>query len=180
MRVISGSAKGHRLKSPKGSAIRPALDKIKGAIFNILGDLEGMKVLDLFAGTGSIGIEALSRGAKLATFIDNSRPALQLVHHNLEKCRLADRGHIVKLKLPLELGHLPRTYSPFDIVFVDPPYDQKLINPTLRRLVREKILAPSGIVVIEHSPREKIAEDVGLTIIDERKYGQTIISFLKM
>ncbi|MBI4373493.1 MAG: 16S rRNA (guanine(966)-N(2))-methyltransferase RsmD [Deltaproteobacteria bacterium] len=180
MRVISGTAKGRLLKGPKGPAIRPAIAKVKGAIFNILGEMEGRKVLDLFAGTGSVGIEALSRGAKIATFVDSTRAALDLIHHNLTKCHLTPSGHIVKLRLPLELGRLPRLHAPYDIAFVDPPYDQGLINPTLRRLVREKILGPRGMVVVEHSPREKISEDVGLTLVDERKYGQTLVTFLKI
>ncbi len=179
MRVITGSARGRRLAGPRVAGIRPASDKVKEAVFNILGVLEGLRVLDLFAGSGSLGVEALSRGAEKATFVDSSFQAIQLIEKNLERCQFSKQALVLKLKLPLELGRIGQANIPYDIVFVDPPYDHRLVNATLRRLVREKILAPSGIVVVEHSPREKITSDVGLTLVDERKYGQTLITFLK-
>jgi 16S rRNA (guanine(966)-N(2))-methyltransferase RsmD len=159
--------------------IRPALDKVKEAIFNILGDIKGLAVLDLYAGTGSVGIEALSRGAGRATFVDSAREAINLVEKNLERVKLSRKGSAQKLKLPLELSRLRTGGRPYDLIFVDPPYDEKLVNPTLRRIVREKLVVPLGRVVVEHSPRERILEDVGLTILDQRKYGQTLISFLR-
>jgi len=181
MRVISGQAKGRVLLGPKSDRIRPALDKIKGAIFNILwnilGNIEGAKVLDLFAGTGSIGIEAISRGASEAVFVDEGTEALQLIRKNLVLCRFENRGKIIRLPIPRQLSRL-KNQGPFQLIFVDPPYDKDLVNPTLRAINKEKILAPDGIIIVEHSPRELI-EEVGLSIIDSRKYGQTLISFLK-
>jgi 16S rRNA (guanine966-N2)-methyltransferase len=179
MRVIAGLQKGRRLFGPKSDDIRPALDKIKGAIFNILGDISGTKVLDLFAGTGSVAIEALSRGASRAVFVDNGTEALLLIRKNLEICRFEDEGLVVKADLPYRLHKLVRKEGPFDLIFVDPPYDKALVNPSLRLIVKEKILAPAGMVIVEHSPRESIGEDSGLILADQRKYGQTVISFLK-
>jgi 16S rRNA (guanine(966)-N(2))-methyltransferase RsmD len=177
MRVIAGSQKGRILAGPKSAKIRPALDKVKQAIFNILGDVEGLQVLDLFAGTGSIGIEALSRGAHFAVFADSEPEALRLIRENLKRTDFEKQARILKLRLPFRRFTDPP--FPFDLIFVDPPYDRNLVNPTLRAIAREKILAPRGTVVVEHSPREPIEEDVGLAIIDRRKYGQTLISFLK-
>ncbi len=180
MRIIAGTAKGLTLLGPKSDAIRPALDKVKGAIFNILYDVSGKTVLDLFAGTGSVGIEALSRGAASATFVDGSPEALKIVRENLKRAQFEDRAQVLKVRLPFnQWNRLP---AQFDLIFNDPPYDRRLVNPTLRAIAREKILAPGGIVIVEHSPRESIEEDlevVGLVLTDQRKYGQTLISFLK-
>lgn len=173
MRIIGGTFKGRRLAGPKSTLIRPALDQVKQAVFNILGDIEGLRVLDLFAGTGSIGIEALSRGASFAVFVDKEPEALRLIRENLRQLGLEKQAAILKRRLPFNLP--PPT---FDLIFVDPPYDRDQVNQTLRAIAREKILAPLGTVVVEHSPREQVDEDVGLFVVDQRKYGQTYVSFL--
>ncbi|MDO8644346.1 MAG: 16S rRNA (guanine(966)-N(2))-methyltransferase RsmD [bacterium] len=190
MRIIAGQAKGRLLKTPKGKGIRPALDKVKGAVFNILQHgigLEGSSVLDLYAGTGNIGIEALSRGAAQATFVDDSKEAIDLIGENLKRTGFEGKGDVVVLRLPWGLKRW-KGKRDYDLIFVDPPYDKELVMPTLELLAREKILAPSGRIVVEHSPREKITVGAGfprpgvettpLQIIDQRKYGQTIITFL--
>ncbi len=178
MRVIAGSAKGRLLRGPKSTAIRPALDKVKGAIFNILHDVRGLNVLDLFAGTGSIGIEALSRGAQSTTFVDGGPEALALIHQNLKICGLNEAATVLRLSLPRDLRRLGKRFEPFDLIFVDPPYDKDLVNPTLAAVQGEKLLAPGGIIVVEHSPRES-AETNGLILQNERKYGQTRVSFFR-
>jgi len=165
------------LAGPKSDKIRPALDKVKQAIFNILGNIEGCRVLDLFAGTGSIGIEALSRGAVHAVFVDGDPEAIRLIRKNLQQTGFDDPARVLRLQIPSELKRI--RHSTFDLIFIDPPYDRNLVNPTIRAVAREKILAPRGTVVVEHSPREPIADDAGLTLVDQRKYGQTVISFLK-
>ncbi len=174
MRIISGTHKGRTLHGPKSDRIRPAIDKVKQAIFNILGDVSGLQVLDLFAGTGSVGIEALSRGATHATFVDQLPEALQLIKKNLEMCQLLHRAKIVKVGV--------QNFEPlqsYDLIFVDPPYDKSIVTPTLRQIASQKILAPNGFIIVEHSPRELPEEVSGLELIDQRKYGQTLVSFLK-
>ena len=179
MRVIAGSAKGRRLIGPKSDRIRPALDKVKEAIFNILGDIDHLRVLDLFAGTGSIGIEALSRGAGHVVLADSGPEALQIIRKNLEICRFSNKASILKVRLPADISRIAKKQAPFDLIFVDPPYDRNLVGPTLRKIAEEKILAPRGTAVVEHSPREEIREECGLVLTDQRRYGQTRISFLR-
>lgn len=181
MRVIAGTAKGRTLIGPKSHAIRPALDKVKGAVFNILFDVSDQTALDVFAGTGAIGVEALSRGARRAVFLDASPEALQIIQKNVSLCRFADRADILKAKLPDDLKSVARKtgIGRFDLIFVDPPYDKDLVNPTLREIAKLGILTPDGQVIVEHSPRETILETAGLILKDQRKYGQTMISFLE-
>lgn len=178
MRIIAGSAKGRRLVGPRSDRIRPALDKVKQAIFNILGTIDGTRALDLFAGTGSIGIEALSRGAAQAAFVDADPEALKIVHKNLSLCRFEERADVLRMKIPAGLASWRKKGGPFDLIFVDPPYDRDLVNPTLAAIPRADLLSPSGWVVVEHSPREKIHRDCGLEVMSQRSYGQTIVSFL--
>ncbi len=176
MRVIAGSAKGRKLVAPRGSETRPALAKVKEAIFSILGPIEGNQVLDLFAGTGSIGIEALSRDAKHVTFVENGGAALKALHRNIELCRF--QGSATTLSSPVDrtLKRLAQKKQKFDLIFVDPPYDQGLVQSTLEPL--DKVLADKGTVVVETSQREGIQETEALQITDQRSYGQTRITFL--
>ncbi len=182
MRVISGFAKGRTLYGPKGEGIRPAIDKVKQAVFNILGPVEGFQVMDLFAGTGSVGIEALSRGASFGVFVDFGSEALSLVQKNLHICQMEASAKIIKWKLPVGLHKalqkiLKRTEG-FDLVFVDPPYDKGLVAPSLKEVFEHRLVKEGGEVVVEHSPREEIPENDLWRLRDQRKYGQTYISFL--
>lgn len=179
MRVISGTHKGRTLRGPKSHDIRPAIDKVKGAIFNILYDVSQKKVLDLFAGTGSIGLEALSRGAAHAVFVDYGAEALGLIRKNIEICQLESRSTVIKHKIPQGLERVLQRLAPFDLIFVDPPYDRDLVNPTLQKIASSRLLSPEGMILVEHSPRETIGEIPGLRLTDQRKYGQTVISFLE-
>jgi 16S rRNA (guanine966-N2)-methyltransferase len=181
VRVIAGSAKGRTLIGPKSHAIRPALDKVKGAIFNILFDVTDLNVLDVFAGTGSIGIEALSRGARYAVFLDASPEAIGVIQKNLELCRFNETAKILRAKLPEDLRTVAKRsgVESFDLIFVDPPYDKDLVNPALRRIAELKLLAEGGRIIVEHSPRETIQDHPGLNLKDQRNYGQTLISFLE-
>ncbi len=181
MRIIAGIAKGRRLVGPKSDRIRPALDQVREAVFNILGPFSGHeRVLDLFAGTGSVGLEALSRGAQDAVFVDLGVEALQLIRKNITLCRFEEQSTILRLKVPQQVSKLAKSTPPsFDLIFVDPPYDRDLVNPTLEAIASQKLLAPSGRVVVEHSPRETIHDAIGLFLFDTRKYGQTMISFLR-
>ena len=151
MRVITGTARGTKLKTPEGMLTRPTTDRVKEALFNIIQfDIAG-DVLDLFAGTGQLGIEALSRGARSAVFVDESRAAVQLVRANLALCRL--QGDVVQGE---SLGYL-RTCGKFDLIFLDPPYDTGLLDKALENVVQFDILAEGGIICLLYtspSPRD--------------------------
>ena len=144
MRVITGSARGRKLKTPENYDIRPTTDNVKESLFNIIQfDLEGRRVLDLFAGTGQLGIEALSRGAKSCVFVDESREAVKIVRENLKTCGLG--GTVVQADA---LDYLLRAES-FDLIFVDPPYDACLYEPVLERLMQVDKLSDGGIIICE-------------------------------
>lgn len=167
MRVITGTARGTKLKTPEGMLTRPTTDRVKEALFNIIQfDIAG-DVLDLFAGTGQLGIEALSRGARSAVFVDESRAAVQLVRTNLAHCRL--QGDVVQGEA---LGYL-RTCGKFDLIFLDPPYDTGLLDKALANVVQFDILAEGGIIVCE-SRREKELPQLPQPyyLLTERSYGK--------
>lgn len=179
MRVIAGTAKGHRLVAPASPRVRPALDKVKAAIFNILFDVAGARVLDLFAGSGSIGIEALSRGAREAVFVEAWERAATSIRKNLDHCNLGHRARIITSDVRTAIAHLSKGANPFDLIFVDPPYLEGLVNPTLARLAASPLVAETTLLIVEHHPKEPIDDIAGLTLTDERKYGQTRVSFLR-
>jgi 16S rRNA (guanine(966)-N(2))-methyltransferase RsmD len=186
MRVIAGVAKGHRLQSVPGDVTRPITDRVKEALFSILGDfIVGARVLDLFAGTGAVGIEALSRGAAEAVFVDKSSAALRTVRANLQHTRLADRANVLRadafkyLASPVE--------SPFDLIYVAPPQYKGIWADALRALeARPAWLSTypegdSGIVVAQIHPREY--QDLPLDNLveyDQRKYGSTLLCFYEL
>ena len=178
MRVIAGSAKGRRLSAPASKRVRPALDQVKEAIFNILFNVTGARVLDLFAGSGSIGIEALSRGASLAVFVEEWGPAVATIRKNLEHCKFTDRARVMKSTVSRAIASLRREGQLFDLVFVDPPYLKNLVHPTLKKISSAGILADDGLIVTEHHPKEEIGEVSGLLLTDSRKYGQIRVTFL--
>lgn len=180
MRVIAGKAKGRRLSAPKTDKVRPAADKVKGALFNILGDLEGLLALDLFAGTGAVGIEALSRGAAECTFVESDRRIADFIRKNLLHCGFEESGQVLNMTVASALNFLSRKKRQFDLIFVDPPYDKGLVNRTLSLLEELRPFGEAVTVVIEHSPRELPETQEMLEIFDTRKYGQTLLSFLKL
>ena len=144
MRVITGTARGRKLKTPENYDIRPTTDNVKESVFNIiLFDIEGRKVLDLFAGTGQLGIECLSRGAESAVFVDKDRAAIQIVKENLKLCGL--KGTVVQEDALSFLRHCGR----FDIIFVDPPYDSNLYESVLETVKLVDILSEGGIILCE-------------------------------
>lgn len=180
MRVISGTAKGRRLLGPKkGQRMRPVLDQVKEAIFSILFSVEGAEVLDLFAGTGAMGIEALSRGAARATFVDVDPLATGLITRNLDSCHLYDRATVLAFHVERAIRQCGRQGAQFDLIFIDPPYEKGQVNPALAQVARRGVLRAGGRIVIEHHPRETIQAPEGLALTDQRKYGQTLISFLQ-
>jgi len=179
MRITGGEAKGRRLSSPKGMAIRPTSDRIREAIFSILGqDLSDLSVLDLFAGTGSLGLEALSRGARHAVFIDKSQQSIEIIRENLASCGYQNSGTILRrdLKKGLPLSH-PVLQQGFDLIFLDPPYRKDLITPLLNKISFIGILLNESRVVVELSKTEKLPRAIGnLQRADTRVYGDTKIN----
>jgi 16S rRNA (guanine966-N2)-methyltransferase len=179
MRITGGEAKGRVLASPKGMDIRPTSDRVREAIFNIIGqDLSGRKVLDLFAGTGSLGLEALSRFAQHAVFIDNSQNSIKIIMKNLAACGFKGSGTILKrdLKKGFALNH-PMLRQHFDLIFLDPPYGKDLIIPLLGTFEATEILSNEARVIAESSKSEKLPRAVGnLEMADTRKYGDTRIT----
>jgi 16S rRNA (guanine966-N2)-methyltransferase len=172
--------RGRKLVSPTGRAIRPTSDRLRESIFNLLGRrVVDAIVLDLFAGTGALGVEALSRGARHAVFVDNSPAALALIARNLKHCRLEARAQCIKWDITLNLNCIDGLGWTFDLVFIDPPYETGRICPTLRHLKQSQALHPAALLVVEHSPRESILPDAaGYVVIDRRKVGKALVSFL--
>jgi len=181
LRIISGYLKGKKLFSPKGIRIRPTADRLRESIYSILYDrVADSVVLDLFAGTGALGIEALSRGASFALFIDNDKEALSIIKKNVEICGLSDRIKIAKLNVERNFIDLRHEFPCVNLVFIDPPYNKNLIRPALVNLSGSRLLEKEALLVIEHDILETIPEDVpGYNIEDQRRYGKTLVSFIK-
>lgn len=180
MRVISGSRKGHRLKSPKGNSVRPTEDRIKESLFNILGKIhEEAIILDLFSGTGSIGIEFLSRGAKKGYFVDKSKDSIDLIKSNLEHTRLEDRAEVLNLDAQVALSKFEREAINFDYIYIDPPYiDQTMYFNVLDRI--HNIITEQGLVVVEHEKSLIMSEEINnLYLVDQRNYRGKIITFFR-
>jgi 16S rRNA (guanine(966)-N(2))-methyltransferase RsmD len=177
MRVIAGKAKGRRLKSVPGPGTRPITDRAKSALFSILGsDVIGARFLDLFAGTGSVGIEALSRGADEVVFVERGRTALRTIRHNLAHTQLAAGGRVERADV---FEYLARTPTPFDYVYVAPPQYQGLWSDTLRALDRQPgWLHEDGWAIVQIHPRECEALSWQTLIqFDQRTYGSVMLCF---
>ena len=175
MRVITGTARGRKLLEPDGMAVRPTTDMVKEAMFNIVQfDIEGRRVLDLFAGTGQLGIEALSRGAAECVFIDESAKSVKLVRTNLERCAL--RGRVEQAD---SIGFL-RQGGKFDLIFLDPPYDSDLLEKALEVIQNVDILNDGGIIVCE-SRREKSMPELSAPYRKtlSRRYGKVCLTVYK-
>jgi 16S rRNA (guanine(966)-N(2))-methyltransferase RsmD len=180
LRVISGKLKGKRLFTPKGLELRPTSDRVKEAIFDILQDcIGGREVLDLFAGTGALGIEALSRGAKRAVFLEESPRSLAVLYQNIEACRLQEQAEVLPRQVQEGIHFLSRRGDAFDLVFLDPPYGKGLARKTLQALSGGKILAGGALIVAEHSPAEDLDLIPRLERTDHRKYGSTLVCFFR-
>lgn len=179
LRVISGSAKGHKLKTIKGDTTRPTSDKVKGSLFNIIADrVWDANVLDIYAGTGNLGIEALSRGAKSAIFIDKSTECANVIKENLLHTKLIDNACVLTGFVNNVLMALPKNADKFDIIFMDPPYHKNLIEESLKCIIKSGIINDKGIVIAERDVNDSIPEVLeGLILYRNQKYGDTILSF---
>jgi 16S rRNA (guanine(966)-N(2))-methyltransferase RsmD len=181
MRVIGGHARGRRLKVPKGRDLRPTSSRVKEALFDILPhDLSGTKVLDLFAGTGNVSIEALSRGAAEAILIDSSNESSKAIRENLRRFRLSDRTRVWRVPVVRAVRLLARRGETFDMIFLDPPYEQRWVATTIKAIAEGGLLRPAGVLIAEHSFREELQSRYGaLVLADQRRYGSTLLSFFR-
>jgi len=180
LRVISGKCKAKKLFTFKGLSLRPTSDRVKESIFDILQKFPpGEKVLDLFAGTGALGIEALSRGARRAVFVEENARSGAALRKNIEACRLSGQAELVSKEVQAGLKALEERGDSFDLIFLDPPYGKGLACRTLQALSRSSLIAPDTLIVAEHSPGEDLSSVPSLERIDWRKYGGTEVSFFR-
>lgn len=181
MRVITGKAKGCKLKAPKGLSTRPTSDRVKESVFNILGEIpNNSKVLDLYAGSGGIGIEFLSRGAQVSYFIDNSIESIKIIKQNLKSTKLLQQAHVYKNDVHRAIRILSKRNIKFQFVFLDPPYEKNLAITTVEEICRNNILAEMGKIIIEHETKALLPDEIfNLEKYDQRKYGGTTVSFYK-
>lgn len=181
MRVIAGSARGVRLAAPAGMQTRPTADRVKEALFSIIASrcsIEGSRVLDICAGTGSLGIEALSRGALAACFIEHDRPVLKILEKNLATCAFTDRADCLAVDVFRGLEMLARKQARFDLLFFDPPYASGLYAPVFDALISLKILSDDVLLVAECSARNPLDDRYGeLVRSDRRVYGDVALEF---
>ncbi len=174
LRITGGDLRGFRLAEAGGARLRPTSARVREAVFNVLaGRVEDAVLLDLFAGTGALGLEALSRGAARGVFVESHRGAARSIVQSLARAELAARGTVVRGALP---GALDSVEGPFDLIFLDPPYDSDRVEPTLAGL--SVLLADGGTVVYEHRSRYNPPErPAGLVLTDRRVYGDTAVAF---
>jgi 16S rRNA (guanine966-N2)-methyltransferase len=182
MRIVGGRLKGRTLLTPSSRALRPTSERLRESIFDILehrfsGQIEGARVVDLFAGTGALAIEALSRGARFALFVDNGAEARALLRGNVEALALGGVTRIWRADAT-KLGSAPGG-GPFTLAFLDPPYGQSLAGPALASLVEGGWLEPNALCVVEEAAKAEIATPDGLALVDERTYGDTKIAIFQ-
>jgi len=181
MRIIGGEFRGRTIFAPSGAAVRPTADRVREALFNILEhgdfDLRGARVIDLFAGSGALGLEALSRGAAFALFVEEAAGARAAIRRNIESLGLTGRTKLFR-RDATHLGALLASLAPFELAFVDPPYDRGLAPLALRGLSEGGWLAPCAHVVVETRDTEALDLPPGFALLDERTYGETKLRFL--
>ena len=178
MRVITGKARGVQLKTPEGMLTRPTADRVKEALFSIINfDIPGANVLDLFGGTGQLGIEALSRGAKRSVFVDAREEACQLIRENLRRTKLAQDGTVIRSDY---MDYLNRCRETFSIIFLDPPYAETYLENALKRITEIDILQTDGIIVTERPVGKELpCEFDGYQRSKDYKYGKTLLTIYR-
>jgi 16S rRNA (guanine966-N2)-methyltransferase len=181
LRVIAGAARGRRLEAPAGLATRPTSGLVRGALFNMLmhrGWLEDAAILDLFAGSGSLGIEALSRGAARVLFVDEAPAALRVLRQNVAASTLGGRAEVLGTSVPQALRRLAAQGAVFDGVFADPPYDRGWVGRTLALLAASPVLAPAGWIALQYTVSEPLGDTPGLRVVATRRHGRAHIVLL--
>ena len=182
MRVIAGKVKGLHLKTPKaGWRVRPLTDQARGALFNILAEKVGdSSFLDLFAGTGAVGIEALSRGAQVAIFVEMNRQVVALIRQNLELTGFTDRAEVYAVDVLKAVNILSGKGAKFGIIFIGAPYDSPLLDKVLQKIADGGLLAPAGVLIAEHRKQHELAVEYGkLQMFRAARYGETVFEFYK-
>jgi 16S rRNA (guanine(966)-N(2))-methyltransferase RsmD len=185
MRIISGFFKSRKISIPPGTSIRPTADKVKGAIFNIIGSITDFSVLDLYAGSGNLGLEALSRGAKTVTWVDHSFKSISTIKANIKA--LAPTTVIPNCELNIVLNTVERSFEfffkkkiIFDLILADPPYNQGALKSIQKLLIQSPILNNNGILIIEHGAKDtEQIEEFQKALLRQNRYGQTIVSIFK-
>lgn len=178
MRIITGDYRGRKLETPVGYDVRPTTDKVKEAVFNILmNDIWDSVCVDLFAGTGNLGLEALSRGAKKCYFCDNSRESLNLIKTNIDKCGAQNQSVVLAGDYAKALT---RIREQADIFFLDPPYQAGLYEKCLEMIESLDLLTEEGIIIAEHGVRDQVPDQIGrLAKVKERRYGKILVSIYR-
>lgn len=181
MRIIAGSARGRNLKSPKGMSTRPTSDRVREALFNILTPhVSDCRFLDLFSGTGAVGIEALSRGAAKAVLVEKDRATAKIILDNLGLCRLKENAEVLTLDVAKAIDLLGNRGETFDLIFIDPPYKKGFEEPTIEKILSHTMLSPAGILVVESDKVDLPPERVGvLSTYRREKYGDTALTFYR-
>lgn len=180
MRIIGGSARGRKLKCPRGRGTRPTPDRVRESAFSIIGDrVVGSRILDLFAGTGAMGLEAVSRGAEKAVFIENDPAALKILEANILGCGFGRKTIVVRSPVNrfLSRGDFG---DGFDVIFADPPYGSEEGTLTLMALSKHAKSLPESLVVLEHASRDTVIQPPGLQVVEKRKYGNTTLTFFRV
>jgi 16S rRNA (guanine(966)-N(2))-methyltransferase RsmD len=179
MRITGGHARGIPIKAPKGAQTRPTSDKVRQALFNILGShVSGKRVLDIFAGSGALAIEALSRGATYAVLIEKASAAAHVIESNLEKTALSSRAELVRTDFRSALRKLGDRNDLFNLVFIDPPYEQTMFEDLTRLFSKHRIISREAIIVVEHFKKVAVPHIIAdIPLVQERIYGQTRLSF---
>jgi len=179
MRIIAGSAKGYVLKSPRGSGTRPATELVRGAIFSILGagGCDWTRVLDLFSGSGALGIEALSRGASWVDFVEHRPACCAIIKQNLEKTKLGEWAHVYCCSVTKAISFLDEEYT---IILIDPPYADPSIGRIIEQLANSKLVSERTMVVVTHSPHRRL-EPVyaSLKLLKEHRHGDSVIAIYR-
>ncbi|GEK57300.1 16S rRNA (guanine(966)-N(2))-methyltransferase RsmD [Marinococcus halophilus] len=182
MRVIAGDFKGRRLKAVPGTGTRPTSDKVKEALFHKLGPFfsDGETVLDLFAGTGNLGIEALSRGCSSAVFVDKAQTAVKTVRSNIDALNLGERAEVYRSEASKAIDRLESRGRSFDLVFFDPPYAEEKAEQLVGKLLNCSMLKENGMLIWEHAAAKAAAFDERLSVFAEKNYGDTTLTILQL
>lgn len=182
MRIITGRARGLQLTAPKTYDVRPTADRVKESLFNIIGSrIIGARVLDLFAGTGNLGLESWSRGARQVTFMDESRESLRLVQSNIKKCRAEADCTVLKGNAVQLAERLARAGQRFDLAFCDPPYNKGWVQQILAVLARSPFIEDGGYLIVERANHDALPQLAdGMELVREEKYGETVVDFIKI